>query len=156
MSMMFPELYVGDVKNGMCAPNNKPKVLKDSASTAWVDGNNTLGAVIGNFCMQLAIDKARSTGVGWVSAKGSSVTNIPTPVRTALGTNPISVAAPANNDDSFVLDMATTAVAVGKVKMLRPIPPTDMETVEKPIPKFIAVDLQGIPAPYKTGNPIIQ
>ena len=33
----------------------------------------------------------------------------------ALGTNPLSVAAPAKNNDSFVLDMATTAVAVGKV-----------------------------------------
>ena len=32
-----------------------------------------------------------------------------------LGTNPISLAAPANNGDSFVLDMATTAVALGKV-----------------------------------------
>lgn len=33
----------------------------------------------------------------------------------ALGTNPISFAAPAKNDDSFVLDMATSAVALGKV-----------------------------------------
>lgn len=44
----------------------------------------------------------------------------------ALGTNPISVAAPANNGDSFVLDMATTAVAFGKIEMQRrkgePIP----------------------------------
>ena len=32
-----------------------------------------------------------------------------------LGTNPICVAAPAKNGDSFVLDMATTAVALGKV-----------------------------------------
>lgn len=33
----------------------------------------------------------------------------------ALGTNPLSVAAPAKDGDSFVLDMATTTVAVGKV-----------------------------------------
>lgn len=33
-----------------------------------------------------------------------------------LGTNPISVAAPANDGDSFVLDMATSAVALGKVR----------------------------------------
>jgi LDH2 family malate/lactate/ureidoglycolate dehydrogenase len=33
-----------------------------------------------------------------------------------LGTNPISLGAPANNGDNFVLDMATTATALGKVK----------------------------------------
>jgi LDH2 family malate/lactate/ureidoglycolate dehydrogenase len=35
----------------------------------------------------------------------------------ALGTNPISFGAPANDGNAFVLDMATTAVAVGKVKV---------------------------------------
>ena len=35
----------------------------------------------------------------------------------ALGTNPMSFGAPANDGDAFVLDMATTAVAVGKVKV---------------------------------------
>ena len=33
------------------------------------------------------------------------------------GTNPISLAAPANNNDSFVLDMATTTVALGKIEL---------------------------------------
>ena len=52
---------------------------------------------------------------------GMSMTNtspLMSPTRStgaALGTNPLSVAAPAKNGDSFVLDMATTAVAVGKV-----------------------------------------
>ena len=36
----------------------------------------------------------------------------------ALGTNPIACAAPANNGDSYVLDMATTAVALGKVSTI--------------------------------------
>jgi LDH2 family malate/lactate/ureidoglycolate dehydrogenase len=52
---------------------------------------------------------------------GMSMTNtspLMSPTRSkgaALGTNPLSVAAPAKDGDSFVLDMATTAVAVGKV-----------------------------------------
>ena len=33
----------------------------------------------------------------------------------ALGTNPIAIIAPANGDDDFALDMATSAVALGKV-----------------------------------------
>ncbi|XP_063220874.1 uncharacterized oxidoreductase YjmC-like isoform X2 [Bacillus rossius redtenbacheri] len=158
------ELYVGDVRNGMCASNNKPAVLKESPSTAWVDGNNSLGAVVGNYCMQLAMDKARATGVGWVSAKGSnhfgiagwytmmaakqgligmSFTNtspLLSPTRSksaALGTNPISVAAPASQGDSFVLDMATTAVAVGKIEM--------QMRKEEPIPEGWAQGPDGRP-----------
>lgn len=47
-----------------------PKILKEHAASAWVDGNNLLGPVVGNFCMDLAIKKAKETGVGWVVAKG--------------------------------------------------------------------------------------
>nr|CAD7420927.1 unnamed protein product [Timema poppensis] len=41
------------------------------------------------------------------------------PPQAALGTNPLTLAAPAQNGDSFVLDMATTAVAVGKIEVQR-------------------------------------
>lgn len=34
-----------------------------------------------------------------------------------FGTNPLTLAAPAQNDDSFVLDMATSTVAFGKVEI---------------------------------------
>ena len=49
-----------------------PKVLKQKGSTAWVDGQNLLGAVVGNFCMDLAIKLAKEHGVGWVVAKNSN------------------------------------------------------------------------------------
>jgi LDH2 family malate/lactate/ureidoglycolate dehydrogenase len=62
-------MYVADVENKTTDANAKPVVLKESPATAWVDGNNGLGPVVGNFCMQLAIDKAKSVGVGWVVAK---------------------------------------------------------------------------------------
>ena len=47
-------------------------ILKESAATAWVDGQNGIGPVVGNFCMDLAIKKAKECGVGWVVAKGSN------------------------------------------------------------------------------------
>lgn len=138
------ELYVNDIVKGACQPNNEPKVLKESASTAWVDANNVLGATASHFGMDLAIKKARDTGVGWVTVKGSNhngmagywakkaadkgfigmaFTNtspLLAPTRSkqpALGTNPISVVAPGSQGESFYLDMATTAVAVGKIEM---------------------------------------
>ena len=65
-------MYVQDTQAGICKANNDPKVVKDGPATAWVDGCNGLGVVVGTFCMQLAITKAKETGVGWVVAKGSN------------------------------------------------------------------------------------
>nr|CAD7426367.1 unnamed protein product [Timema monikensis] len=123
-----PETYMEDVTSGACQPNVQPTVLKETLSTAWVDGNDGLGVVVGNFCMELAMAKARQTGVGWVVAKGSnhygiagwySIKAVQCGLLAALGTNPLTLAAPAQNGDSFVLDMATTAVAVGKIEVQR-------------------------------------
>jgi LDH2 family malate/lactate/ureidoglycolate dehydrogenase len=62
-------MYLADIETKATDANAKPAVLKESPATAWVDGNNGLGPVVGNFCMQLAIRKAKAVGVGWVVAK---------------------------------------------------------------------------------------
>ncbi|XP_045528379.1 uncharacterized oxidoreductase YjmC-like isoform X1 [Pieris brassicae] len=138
------ELYVNDILSGACKPNNEPKILKETPSTAWVDANNVLGATASHFGMDIAMKKAKETGVGWVTVKGSNhngmagywgkkaadncligmaYTNtspLLAPTRSkkaALGTNPLAVVAPASDGESFYLDMATTAVAVGKIEM---------------------------------------
>ncbi|KAG5839084.1 hypothetical protein ANANG_G00201180 [Anguilla anguilla] len=138
------DMYVKDIQTGICEKDGEPTIVKESVATALVNGNNLLGPVVGNFCMDLAIRKAREVGIGWVVAHGSnhfgiagyysmqalkenmigmSYTNtsplvMPTRAKECtLGTNPISVAAPAKDGDSFVLDMATSAVALGKVEL---------------------------------------
>lgn len=50
----------------------QPKILKQKGSTAWVDGDNSLGVVVGNFSTDLAIKLAREYGIGWVQAKNSN------------------------------------------------------------------------------------
>ncbi|KAI1728874.1 malate/L-lactate dehydrogenase domain-containing protein [Ditylenchus destructor] len=138
-------IYMEDVVSGNCKPNGQPHVLKQKGGTAWVDGDNALGVVVGNYCTDLAIKLAQEHGVGWVVAKGSNHFGIAGyyPLRMAeqgfvgmaftntsplmfpnrsaqvgLGTNPISVVAPAERPgDSFALDMATTTVALGKVEL---------------------------------------
>ncbi|XP_073824336.1 uncharacterized oxidoreductase YjmC isoform X1 [Musca autumnalis] len=139
------EMYLNDLSINSTDGSAVPKILKETPATAWVDGCNGLGAVVGNFCMDLAIKKAKQVGVGWVCAKGSnhygiagwypmramkeglvgmSMTNtspLMAPTRSkeaALGTNPLSLGVPAK-DDKFLLDMATTAVAVGKIEIQR-------------------------------------
>lgn len=63
-------MYVNDIQHGTTSSTATPTILKESPATAWVDGNNGLGAVVGNFCMELAVKKAKDVGVGWVVAKG--------------------------------------------------------------------------------------
>lgn len=66
---------------------------------------------------------------GMIGLSGTNTSPLMAPTRSmeaGLGTNPLSFAAPAENGDSFVLDMATTAVSVGKIEIQRrkgqPIP----------------------------------
>lgn len=140
------ENYIRDIENGVTQPQGEPSIEKETVATALVNGNDLLGPVVGNFCMDLAIKKAKEHGIGWVACKGSthfgiagwysaralqqgmigmSMTNtspVVVPTRAAkptIGTNPLSVAAPGRAGDSFQLDMATSAVAFGKVEMRR-------------------------------------
>ncbi|XP_018574226.1 uncharacterized protein LOC108913205 [Anoplophora glabripennis] len=138
------ELYINDILGGTVDPKAVCSVEKQSAATALVNGNNCLGAVVGKFCMDLALEKARDAGIGMVVVHGSnhfginqiytvqaakkgfmgfSFTNtspimVPTRAKdAALGTNPLSFAAPGLNGDSFILDMSTACVAMGKIEM---------------------------------------
>jgi len=122
------------------------KIIHETPSTAVVDGDSGLGLVIAPFAMQVAIDKAKNCGTGWVSVCNSnhfgiagyhsmmalqhdmigiSMTNAsalvaPTfSVEKMLGTNPISVAIPAGNEPPFVADLATTTAANGKLEILQ-------------------------------------
>ncbi|CAF0950470.1 unnamed protein product [Brachionus calyciflorus] len=138
------DMYVRDIKEGTTFSDREPIVVKESEATALVDGNNLLGPVVGNFCMHLAIEKAKKVGIGMVVANrsnhygiaghysmqalkerliGLSFTNtspliFPTRAnKRTFGTNPITIAAPGKDNDSFVLDMATSTVAFGKVEL---------------------------------------
>lgn len=122
------------------------KILHQTPSTATVDGDSGLGLVVAPQAMQIAIDKAKQVGTGWVSVQNSNhfgiaayhammaleedmigicMTNAsplvaPTfSVERLLGTNPICVAIPAGKQPAFVADMATTTAANGKLEILQ-------------------------------------
>ncbi|VDM41204.1 unnamed protein product [Toxocara canis] len=65
-------VYVNDIATGASIVEGQPKILKRKGATAWIDGRNLLGPVVGNFCMKLAIELAKEVGIGWVVAKNSS------------------------------------------------------------------------------------
>src|SRR6478609_19739 len=122
------------------------EIIHETPSTATVDGDSGLGLVVAPKAMQIAIDKAKQVGTGWVSVQNSNhfgiagfhammalqhdmigiaMTNASALVAPTfskermLGTNPISVAIPAGKEQPFVADMATTTAANGKLEILQ-------------------------------------
>jgi L-2-hydroxycarboxylate dehydrogenase (NAD+) len=156
--------YVDGIRGGSILPKVKPKIIKETSTTAAVDGRHGLGQPAGYFGMNLAIKKAKRSGVGFVTVRSSnhygiagyysmmalknnligiSMTNsaplaVPTFGRDSMiGTNPISVTAPGGKLRPFVLDMATTVVPRGKLEVLN--------RLGKPLPLGWAVDERGVP-----------
>jgi LDH2 family malate/lactate/ureidoglycolate dehydrogenase len=121
-------------------------IVHETPSTAVVDGDAGLGLVVAPFAMQIAIDKAKQVGTGWVSVKnsnhfgiagyhammalehdmiGMAMTNAsalvaPTFSRERmLGTNPIAMSVPAGSEPAFLADFATTTASNGKLEILQ-------------------------------------
>lgn len=155
--------YVKGLQDGVMLANPKIEVVQETATTALIDGGAGLGQPVSARAMRLAIQKAREAGAGFVAVRNSnhygiagyyalmalqeemigiSMTNaavlvVPTFGRDAmLGTNPISVAAPAGEERAFVLDMATSTVPRGKLEVY--------DRQEKPLPLGWATDERGV------------
>lgn len=138
--------YVRLWEAGRANPTPNIKIIHETPSTAVVDGDSGLGLVVAPYAMQVAIEKARNVGTGWVSVQhsnhfgiagyhalkaveqdmiGIAMTNAsalvaPTfSIERLLGTNPICVAVPAGEEPPFVADLATTTAANGKLEILQ-------------------------------------
>src|SRR5262244_4486004 len=157
--------YFEMLELGRINPKPKIKILREKASVATVDGDNGLGLVVGPKANEIAMDKAEQHGSGWVSVCNTNhfgiagyyplkalerdligwamtnTTKLVAPLWGAermLGTNPIAIAFPGLREPPIVVDMATSAVAYGKIEIaLRK---------GEPIPPGWAVDRDGNPA----------
>lgn len=138
--------YMARLKDSGCNAQPSLSVAHEAAATAVVDGDNGLGHLAMRKASELAIEKARKSGIGWVgirrgnhagplalyvrpiaesgmlgmAAAVGSANHVPPFGGTdlLLGTNPIAISAPSGGADPFVLDMATTVAAMGKIKTL--------------------------------------
>lgn len=135
--------YHKGIEKGLIDINAKPEVVFETPVSAVVEGHDAMGQLVGHFAMELAIKKAKETGVGIVSARNSnhygiagyyanlalkegligfSCTNseaimVPTFARKAmLGSNPIAFTMPAE-PYNFFFDASTTVVTRGKLEM---------------------------------------
>lgn len=136
--------YVAALRGGATNPTPDIRVVAETASTATVDGDNGLGLVVGPRANEIAMQKAFEAGSGWVAVRGSnhygiagwyvlraverkmvgwSMTNATALVapaggtRPLVGTNPLAFGFPAGTEDPFILDMATSVVAHGKLEI---------------------------------------
>ena len=150
MLMMYETMK----REGRLNVHARPKVLDRTAVTARIDGDAGLGHPVAWQGMELAVEMALASGLGAVSAFNShhfgaagvyakiasdrgcigivtstsrTVAVLPTfGAEPVLGTNPIAIAAPGTRNRPFLLDIATSAVALNKVKVYdfygKPIP----------------------------------
>jgi LDH2 family malate/lactate/ureidoglycolate dehydrogenase len=156
--------YVKGLQDGVMLARPEEKVISETATTALIDAGAGLGQPVSYRAMNMAIEKASKHGTGFTTVRNSnhygiagyyammalehdmiglSMTNaavlvVPTFGRDAmLGTNPIAVAAPADQERPFVLDMATSTVPRGKLEVYN--------RQETPLPDGWATDETGTP-----------
>lgn len=139
-------IYVPQLLSGNINPRATPEVIADNVATALLDGHGGLGLLIADYAMDLALEKAKKFGIGMVNVRrsthfgsagyyaakalkekmiGIASTNLgwqaivrpPLGVECMLGTNPISFAAPTHTMPPFLLDMSTTVVSTGKLRV---------------------------------------
>ncbi len=131
-------------RSGRAKMDARPRIIRETGVSAVVDAGGGLGHVPARFAMQMAIDKAKRTGmaiaavknsahfgatgyytlmaanagfIGMACTSASGIQVAPTFGKQArLGTDPWSFAAPTTNSRPFLLDMATTTVAAGRIR----------------------------------------
>ncbi len=139
----FKPIYLDRIKAGIQNPVTHFEVIRETATTAVADGHDGMGQVIGYKAMHMAIEKAKIYGMGMVAVRNSCHYGIagyyatmatqagcigitgtnarpsiaPTfGVENMLGTNPLTVGLPTDEEFPFVLDCATSITQRGKIE----------------------------------------
>src|SRR5260221_1077598 len=139
--------YEKQIQGGAVKARPNIQIVSDRAGTALIDGDNALGHLVMKRATELAIEKARQSGIAWVGTRRSNHAgpaqlyprmaaeqnmiglyfcvgnaNVLPPwggTEVLLSTNPISIAVPASKHPWIGLDMATTNTAFGRTRLIR-------------------------------------
>jgi LDH2 family malate/lactate/ureidoglycolate dehydrogenase len=138
-------MYVKRIRSGGINVTPSIRIIKERKAQALLDGDNAMGHLVMARAAEIAIEKARETGIAWVGSRASNhagpaalYAQMPMAhdmiglyaavgngnhvppwggIDLLLSTNPIAIAIPGGKRPPIVLDMATTTAAYGKVKM---------------------------------------
>ncbi len=138
-------MYVDRIRKGLIETDSEIKIIRESPTTAVIDGQHGIGMVIAHKSMRMAIDNAKQYGLGAVAVRnsthfgidgyypsmaieagmiGMSFTNARPSVaptfsgQPKLGTNPIAFGAPTDEDFPYLFDAATSITQRGKIEVL--------------------------------------
>ena len=139
----FKAIYIDRILAGIQKPVTEFEIIRETPTTAVVDGHDGMGMIVGYKSMQMAIDKARKYGMSMVVARNSTHYGIagyyatmatkqgligitgtnarpsiaPTfGVENMLGTNPLTFGFPTDEEFPFMLDCATSITQRGKIE----------------------------------------
>ncbi|MGM0396722.1 MAG: Ldh family oxidoreductase [Bacillota bacterium] len=139
----FKPIYIDRINEGILNPVTEWEIVRETPTTAVVDGHNGMGMVVSYKAMKLAIEKARKYGMGMVAVRNSTHYGIagyyatmateedmigitgtnarpsiaPTfGVENMLGTNPLTFGMPTDEHFPFVLDCATSITQRGRIE----------------------------------------
>jgi LDH2 family malate/lactate/ureidoglycolate dehydrogenase len=156
--------YLDRLRNGVMKPVTQPEYVVEAGAIALIDGHDGVGHVLAMLATREAVRRAKAHGVGAVGVRYSNhfgtcmyytltaardgcvmlLTSNGGPAmapwggrRKIIGTNPWSIAAPAGKHAPFVVDMANTGVARGKIYLAR--------RKRQPIPLGWAINSAGAP-----------
>ena len=156
--------YLDRIRNGVMKPVTAPEFVVDAGTVAVIDGHDGVGHVVTELATREAIKRAKAHGLGAVGVRMSNhfgtcmyytrlgtlegcamfLTSNGGPAmapwggrKKIIGTNPFSVATPAGKHPPFLMDMANTGVARGKIYLAR--------NKHQPIPLGWAIDKDGAP-----------
>ena len=155
-------MYYDRIKAGIQFPKAKPEIMRETSTTAVIEGNRGMGHSTAKHAMELAIEKAKEHGMGMVVVRNSTHYGIagyyvlmaveagmigitgtnarpsvsPTyGVEPMLGTNPLTFGMPTDEDFPFVIDPATSIIQRGKVEV--------HARSGEPIPPGLVIDSNG-------------
>jgi L-2-hydroxycarboxylate dehydrogenase (NAD+) len=139
----FKPIYIDRIVAGIQKPVTKIDIIKETATTAVLDANDGMGMVASYKAMEMAIEKAKKYGLSMIAVRNSTHYGIagywatmatkagmigmtgtnarpsiaPTfGVENMLGTNPLTVGFPTDEDFPFMLDCATSITQRGKIE----------------------------------------
>ncbi|MDR2150714.1 MAG: Ldh family oxidoreductase [Spirochaetaceae bacterium] len=157
------DLYQKNLRGGFAKTGVEPEIVFETPSSLVIDGHDGIGSYIADYAVQKTIHKAQHAGSAFCAVRnsnhygiagfwaeriaayamiGSAFTNtrtcaIPTFGRErVLGTNPLAIAIPEDDERCFLLDMATTTVSHGKIEVY--------DRRSQPMPAGWAVDAEGV------------
>lgn len=160
----FKPIYIDRILAKIQEPFTKIDVIRETKTTAVLDANDGMGMVASHHAMNLAIEKAKHYGMGMVAVRNSTHYGIagyyatmatkegmigitgtnarpsiaPTfGVENMLGTNPLTIGLPTDEEFPFVLDAATSITQRGKIEYFAKI--------NQPTPEGMVIGRDGLP-----------